>query len=102
MIDLDLVDAIVNAIPPHTWPEVKSTIVANFVDAMSGDVLQRLTGSRDGFELAEEILENYYVVTDDPDMQHELITDAIKILGTEPLTYLLDSMQLDKVPACQQ
>jgi hypothetical protein len=102
MIDLDLVDAIVNAIPPHTWPKVKSTIVVNFVDAMSGDVLQRLTGNRDGFELAEEILENYYVVTDDPDMQHELITDAIKILGTEPLTYLLDSMQLDKVPVCQQ
>ena len=99
MIDLNLATAIVEAIPEHTWPQVRDAIVANLVDAMPSATLEALTGAPDGFDEAEELLCEYYCFTKeilDPKM--EMIVDALNILGTEPLTYLLDSMQLEKIP----
>ena len=99
MIDLNLATAIVEAIPEHTWPQVRDAIVANLVDAMPSATLEALTGEPDGFDEAKELLCEYYCFTKeilDPKM--EMIVDALNILGTEPLTYLLDSMQLEKIP----
>lgn len=99
MIDLNLAAAITDAIPEHTWPEVRDAIVANLVDSMPSSVLEKMTGKADGFEEAEEILCMYYdISTDNSESKHELIVDAMKILGAEPLTFLLDSMQLEKIP----
>lgn len=94
LIDLDLVDKVVELIPPITWDNVITGIVAQLVDNMSSDVLQRLTGSFDDFDKAEHILHCYY--TDDTRENKELIIDAFKILGAENTLYFLDSLQLDK------
>lgn len=92
-IDLDLVDKVIAMIPKETWSAVIDAIVSNIVDAMPSTVLEKLTGSIDGFDRAEEILLTYYRI----DTRHEdLIIDAFKILGAENTLYLLDSLQLDK------
>ena len=92
-IDLDLVDKVVAMIPKETWSAVIDAIVGNIVDNMPSSVLERLTGSVDNFDRAEEILLDYYRI----DCRHDdLIIDAFKILGAENTLYLLDSLQLDK------
>ena len=103
MIDLNLASAITDAIPEHTWSQVRDAIVTNLVDSMPCSVLEAMTGTPDGFEEAEEILCMYYdITTDNSESKYEMIVDALNILGAEPLTYLLDSMQLEKIPECQQ
>jgi hypothetical protein len=92
-IDLDLVDKVIAMVPKETWSVVIDAIVSNIVDAMPSTVLEKLTGSIDDFDRAEEILLDYYRI----DGRHEdLIVDAFKILGAENTLYLLDSLQLDK------
>lgn len=92
-IDFDLVDKVIEQIPKETWSAVIDAIVANIVDNMPSTVVQKLTGSIDNFDRAEEILLDYYCITVD---NKELIVDAFKIMGPENTLYLLDSLQLDK------
>jgi hypothetical protein len=93
LIDIDLVEQVVERIPNWTWTAVRDAIVANLVDEMPGSVVERLTGSYDNFDRAEEILIDYYK---DPNRNKDLIADSFKIIGEEATLYLLDSLQLDK------
>jgi hypothetical protein len=92
-VDLDLVDTVVSRIPEWTWPVVRDAIVTNLVDEMPSDVLERLTGDKEGFIRAEEILTDYYSVLE---RRTNLIGDAFNLLGEENTLYLLDALQLDK------
>jgi hypothetical protein len=92
-IDLDLVDKVIEMIPSETWSAVIDAIVGNIVDNMPSTVVERLTGTIDNFDRAEEILLDYYRI---PLRKHDLIVDAFKIIGPENTLYLLDSLQLDK------
>jgi hypothetical protein len=93
-INLNLVKQTIDLIPVHTWDLVKKTIVSHIVDLMSCSVLEKLTGSPDGCDLADEILLNYY---DNEVTKEELIIDSFKICGEEYILFLLDSLQLDKI-----
>ena len=92
-IDLDLVDKTVALIPPNAWKHVRQVIVTALVDNMPGSVVERLTGSYDAFDQAEEFLFDYYQL---PEKQDELIIDAFKIMGAINVLELLDSAQLDQ------
>lgn len=94
LVDLDLVDKVVELIPPITWDSVITGIITQIVDGMPSDILQQLTGSFDDFDKAEQILHDYYR-SEDRDNK-ELIIDAFKMLGAENTLYFLDSLQLDK------
>lgn len=94
LVDLDLVDKVVELIPPITWDSVITGIITQIVDGMPSDILQKLTGSFDDFDRAEQILHDYYR-SEDRDNK-ELIIDAFKMLGAENTLYFLDSLQLDK------
>ena len=93
LIDLDLVDKVVAAVPEHTWDFVATSLIDQLIDSMPSTVLESLTGDPCGFDRAEEILHNYYT-----EASHEdLIVDAFKILGAENTLYMMDSWQLDKI-----
>lgn len=92
-IDLDLIDQIVDLIPPHTWSIVREGLITNFVDNMPADIVERLTGDPMNLDRAEEILYSFY----DDDKNKDLIIDSFKILGQEDTVYLLDSWQLNKI-----
>jgi hypothetical protein len=98
-IDLDLINQVVERIPPGTWPNVREAIVASLVDNMPSNVTEHLTGDPTNFEKAEEILSSYYA---DGERNLNLIQDAFQILGEETTLYLLDSLQLDKIKDCIQ
>jgi hypothetical protein len=93
--DLELVDQVVERIPLNAWPNVRTAIITNLVDSMPSDVLERLTNDPEGFDKAEEILISYY---QDDQRNSNLIEDSFQILGEETTLYLLDSLQLDKIP----
>jgi hypothetical protein len=93
--DLELVNQVVERIPPNAWPDVRTAIITNLVDSMPSDVLERLTNDPEGFDRAEEILISYY---QDDQRNSNLIEDSFQILGEETTLYLLDSLQLDKIP----
>jgi hypothetical protein len=88
-IDLDLVDKTIALIPEHAWTQVRQAIVTALVDNMPGVALEKLTGTYDDFDLAEEILYTYYVL---PDLKHDLIVDAFKIMGAINCLELLNSL----------
>ena len=92
-IDLDLVDKTVALIPPNAWEQVRQVIVTTLVDNMPGSVVERLTGSYDAFDQAEECLFNYYQL---PEKQDELIIDAFKIMGAINCLELLNSLDLEQ------
>lgn len=100
-VDLDLVDQTIALIPEQAWTQVRQVIVTALVDNMPGAVVERLTGSYDDFDRAEEILYDYYQL---PELQHELIVDAFKIMGAVNCIELLHSLNLpqDDLPAMQQ
>jgi hypothetical protein len=93
-INLDLVDNVVDRIPRGTWPIVKDRLVTSLVDAMPTTVLERLTGDPGGDDRAQEILDDYYALSD---RNKDLIVDSFKIIGEEQTLYSLDSLQLDKI-----
>ncbi len=93
VINNDLVDKIMDHIPHWTWSVVKEQLIQLLVDNMTSDVLIRLTGSPDGFDEAEDMLRNYYIM---PNYERELLIDTIKILGSEQVINTLDKLQLDK------
>ena len=94
-MDLNLVDQVVERIPLNAWPDVRIAIITNLVDCMPSNVLESLTKDPEGFDKAEEILTNYY---QDDERNANLIEDAFRILGEDTTLYLLDSLQLDKLP----
>ena len=90
-VDLDLVDQTIALIPDHAWTQVRQVIVTSLVDNMPGSVIEKLTGSYDDFDRAEEILYNYYEL---PERKQELIVDAFKIMGAINCLELLSSLNL--------
>ena len=100
-VDLGLVDQTIALIPEQAWTQVRQAIVTALVDNMPGAVVERLTGSYDDFDRAEEILYDYYQL---PKLRHELIVDAFKIMGAVNCIELLHSLNLpqDDLPAMQQ
>lgn len=90
-IDLDLVDKTVALIPEQAWTQVRQAIITALVDNMPGSVVERLTGTYDNFDRAEEILYDYYQL---PDKQQDLIVDAFKIMGAANCLELLNSLNL--------
>jgi hypothetical protein len=87
LINMDLVDDVVMAIPDDAWPKVKERFVTMIVDKMPATVLHSLTGEAEGWDKAESILAEFY----EPDTQRiEIIIDAIKLLGDETTCYTLD------------
>jgi hypothetical protein len=87
MIDMDLVDDIVMAIPEDAWDKVKDKFIELFVDSMPYDIVEQLTGDHQGFDKAGTILSEYYA----PDIQRiEIIIDAFRIIGPEQTVYNLD------------
>jgi hypothetical protein len=100
-VDLDLVDQTIALIPEQAWTQVRQAIVTALVDNMPGAVVERLTGSYDDFDRAEEILYDYYQL---PELRHELIVDAFKIMGAVNCIELLHSLNLpqDDLPTMQQ
>jgi hypothetical protein len=93
-MDLNLIDQVVERIPPYTWPDVRIAIITNLVDCMPSDVLERLTNDPEGFDRAEEILTSYY---QNDERNSNLIEDSFRIIGEEATLYLLDGLQLDKI-----
>tara|TARA_B100000073_G_C23499007_1_gene478940 strand:- start:99 stop:470 length:372 start_codon:yes stop_codon:yes gene_type:complete len=87
LVNMDLVDDIVMAIPDDAWPQIKERFISMIVDQMPGPVLFSLTGEVEGYAKAETILTEFY----EPDTQRiEIIIDAIKLLGDETTCYTLD------------
>jgi hypothetical protein len=93
LIDLDLVDQTIALIPDQAWTHVRQVIVTALVDNMPGSVVERLTGSYDAFDQAEQILFDYYEL---PRKKHELIIDSFKIMGPSNALELLDAAGLDQ------
>jgi hypothetical protein len=100
-IDLDLVDKTVALIPEHAWTQVRQAIVTALVDNMPGFALEKLTGTYDNFDRAEEILYDYYQL---PDLKQDLIVDAFKIMSEVNCLELLHSLNLteDELQTMQQ
>lgn len=94
-VNLTLVEQVVERVPEWTWETVQKAIVTHLVDLMSTAVLERLTGAPDGCDIADDILLQYYKAVG---TREELITDAFNILGEEYTLFLLDSLQLEKIP----
>ena len=91
LVNLDLVDQTITLIPEHAWTQVRQAIIVALVDNMPGAVVEQLTGTYDDFDRAEEVLYSYYKL---PEMQHELIVDAFKIMGAVNCLELLNSLNL--------
>lgn len=100
-IDLDLVDQTIALIPDQAWTQVRQAIVTALVDNMPGFALEKLTGTYDDFDRAEEILYDYYQL---PDLKQDLIVDAFKVMGAINCLELLSSLDLtkDELQAMQQ
>ena len=82
--DPELALKIMEMVPRHTWPAVLDACVANIVDELPSDTL---------FRIAELYLTDYYL-----DKPGQLIPDMLRIKGVEATLYILDSLQLDKLP----
>ncbi len=93
-IDLDLIEQIVKCIPDWTWDAVCKCLVPAIVDNMPGSVLEKLTGTYDNFDRAEEILYDYYTPLE---RKHDLIVDAFKLIGAQVTVDLLDSLHLNQL-----
>jgi len=93
IIDLDLVDKTITLIPAQAWSCVRQVIVTALVDNMPGSVIERITGTYDDFDQAEQCLFAFYEL---PEKRYELIVDAFKIMGAVNVLELLDSAQLER------
>jgi len=92
-IDLDLIDQIVAHIPDSAWEIVCKELVSAIVDTMPGLVLEKLTGSYDGFDRAEEILLDYYSPLE---CKHDLIIDCFKLVSPYETVDRLDALNLNQ------
>ena len=84
-VDMELVLKIIDLVPRHTWPAVLDAAVANIVDELPMETM---------FRMCELYLTDYYLQN-----PMEIIPDLMRIKGEESTLYLLDSLQLDKIPA---
>ena len=82
--DPELALKIMEAVPRHTWPAVLDACVSNIVDELPSDVL---------FRMCELYLTDYYL-----ENPGQMIPDMLRIKGAEATVYILDSLQLDKLP----
>jgi len=89
IIDLDLVDKTIALIPAQAWSCVRQVIVTALVDNMPGSVIERITGTYDDFDQAEQCLLAFYEL---PEKRYELIVDAFKIMGAINCLELLNSL----------
>ena len=87
-VDLDLVHRVCEMIPDHTWPAVLNAAVANIVDELPMETM---------FKMCELYLIDYYLQN-----PTEIIPDMFRIKGEESTLYILDSLQLDKIPVPKQ
>ena len=83
-VDMDLVLKVCDMVPRHTWPAVLDAAVANIVDELPMDTM---------FRMCELYLTDYYLQN-----PMEIIPDLMRIKGEESALYILDSLQLDKIP----
>jgi hypothetical protein len=83
-VDMDLVLKVCDMIPRHTWPAVLEASVANIVDELPMETM---------FKMCELYLIDYYLQN-----PMEIIPDMFRIKGEESTLYILDSLQLDKIP----
>jgi hypothetical protein len=83
-VDMDLVLKVCEMVPRHTWPAVLDATVANIVDELPMETM---------FQMCELYLTDYYLQN-----PMEIIPDLIRIKGEESALYILDSLQLDKLP----
>ncbi len=83
-VDMDLVLKVCDMVPRHTWPAVREAAVANIVDEMPMETM---------FRMCELYLIDYYLQN-----PMEIIPDMFRIKGEESTLYILDSLQLDKIP----
>ena len=86
-VDMDLVLKVIDMVPRHTWPAVLDAAVANIVDELPMETM---------FRMCELYLTDYYLQN-----PMEIIPDLFRIKGEESALYLLDSLQLDKLPVPQ-
>ena len=93
-IDLDLIDQIVAHIPEWAWDPVCQVLVPAIVDEMTSVVIERLTGTYDDFDRAEEILFDHYRPLE---QKHALIVDCFKLISPHVTVHLLDSLNLDQL-----
>lgn len=91
-IDLELVDKTLALIPAHAWIQVRQAIITGLVDCMPGSVIERITGTYDDFDQAEQILHLYYSTAQDGNK--ELITDGFQIMGPLNCIDLLHSLNI--------
>ena len=82
--DPELALKIMEAVPRHTWPAVLDAVIANITDELPLDTLYRI---------AELYLTDYYL-----ENPGQIIPDMLRIKGAEATVYILDSLQLDKLP----
>ena len=83
-VDMDLVLKVCDMVPRHTWPAVLEAAVANIVDELPMETM---------FRMCELYLIDYYLQN-----PMEIIPDMFRIKGEESTLYILDSLQLDKIP----
>lgn len=83
-VDMDLVLKVCDMVPRHTWPAVLEAAVANIVDELPVETM---------FRMCELYLIDYYLQN-----PMEIIPDMFRIKGEESTLYILDSLQLDKIP----
>lgn len=83
-VDMDLVLKVVDMVPRHTWPAVLDAAVTNIVDELPMETM---------FRMCELYLTDYYLQN-----PMEIIPDLMRIKGEESALYILDSLQLDKIP----
>ena len=99
LIDQTLVNDVVSRIDtmcPWTWPIVVNKLVETLVDNMTSKVLIRLTGEATAFDKANDILLNYYAA--EKERREKLIFDTFSICGEEQTLYILEGLELDKIP----
>ena len=87
-VDMDLVLKVCDMVPRHTWPAVLEAAVANIVDELPMETM---------FRMCELYLIDYYLQN-----PMEIIPDMFRIKGEESTLYILDSLQLDKIPVPKQ
>lgn len=83
-VDMDLVLKVCDMVPRHTWPAVLDAAVSNIVDELPMETM---------FRMCELYLTDYYLQN-----PMEIIPDLMRIKGEESALYILDSLQLDKIP----
>lgn len=90
--ETELIEKTLALIPDHAWTQMRQAIVTALVDCMPGSVIERITGTYDDFDQAEQILHLYYSGTEESNK--ELLVDGFKIMGPLNCIELLQSLNI--------